>query len=79
MKKVNKLAEQQKDRQLAKQLVGRTIVRAEPNSGVDEKSESDWMHDWVLTLDDGSQLAFVVEEHPDGGEYGIQIVRRKPA
>ena len=80
--KVDKAAERQKDRKLAKQLVGRTIVKAEPCGGISDANADEvvqtWMHNWVLTLDDGSQLALVVEEHPDGGEYGVDIVRREP-
>ena len=35
------------------------------------------MHDPVIYLDDGSSIAFLVEEHPEGAEYGVNIVRRK--
>jgi hypothetical protein len=35
------------------------------------------MHAPRIFLDDGSHLYFVVEEHPDGGEYGVNIGRVK--
>lgn len=35
------------------------------------------MHSPTIVLDDGTKVRFVVEEHPDGGEYGVDIVLAK--
>lgn len=68
-----------KDRAKVKFIVGRKIVKAEPNGSWEgENSNGVWMHDWTLTLDDGSQLVFLTEEHPDAGKYGIDLIRREP-
>ena len=64
-----------------KRMVGRRIIKAEPCADVEgEHSNAVWMHGWRLTLDDGTVLSFMTEEHPDGGEYGTDIVlsRRVP-
>lgn len=63
----------------AKRLVGRKIVAVDLGG----RWEGDggcrvWMHDPTITLDDGSRLRFVVEEHPIGADYGVSIVRRPP-
>ncbi len=79
MNRRDQTREQKRDAVLVKQLVGRTIVKVEPNGSVEgEGGCACWMHAWKLTLDDGAVLGFVVEEHPDGGEYGVDIVRNKP-
>lgn len=58
-----------------KRLVGRKIVKVDLNpqtiQGVKLTSP-------VLTLDDGTALRFVAEESPDGGEYGVAMVRSGP-
>ena len=60
---------------IQKALVGRTIVKAEPNTSWEgEGSNRVRMHNWELTLDNGRMVRFMVEEHPDGAEYGIDIV-----
>lgn len=76
---VNKRREQRADARLARMIVGRTIVKAEPHGGAEGDPPLDaWMHSWVLTLDDGAQLVFVTEEHPDCADYGVRIIRREP-
>ena len=63
----------------AKRLVGRTIVAVELNgSWKGERRLRSYMHAPVITLDDGTFLRFTVEEHPEGGEYGVNIVRELP-
>lgn len=61
-----------------KTVIGRTIVAIELDATWE--GEGRWrrrMHRPTIILDDGSALRFVVEEHPDGGEYGVDIVHRK--
>lgn len=67
----------------AKRLVGRTIVAVDLDADwAGEGHSRVLMHDPTITLDDGSRLRFVVEEAPDGGEYGVDLVhaggRRTP-
>jgi hypothetical protein len=60
----------------AKKLVGRTIVDVDMDEGWEgDGPQRVRMHSPTVTLDDGSLLRFVVEEHPEGGEYGVDIVR----
>jgi hypothetical protein len=55
-------------------IVGRRIVKAESNAAWEEDGEYGcWMHAWRLTLDDGTTLTFMTEEHPIGAEYGTDI------
>ena len=64
-----------KDAATVKLLVGRTIVKAEPNGSWEgEGMNGVWMHDWRLTLDDDTVVAFVTEEHPDVAPYGTDII-----
>lgn len=56
----------------ARRLVGRTIVAVELN---EEVIEGERMTSPLLTLDDGSVLSFYAQESPDGGEYGVGLVR----
>lgn len=64
----------------AKRLIGRKIVAVD----LQGTWETDlygggrrYMHDPRITLDDGSVLRFVVEEHPAGSPYGVDIVRER--
>ena len=57
-----------------KSLVGRTIVKVELNRRTVEGIQ---MTDPTIWLDDGTSLRFLAEESPDGGEYGIAMVRRR--
>jgi hypothetical protein len=57
-------------------VIGRRIVAVEMNTvKVKDEGYGGRMHDPRITLDDGSTLRFVVEEHPEGAEYGVNIVR----
>jgi len=62
-------------------LVGRTIVRVEPNAFLTDNAGSNarngWTCDPVLVLDDGSRVFFVVDE-TETGEYGLTVARSKP-
>ena len=61
---------------IKKRLVGRRIVAADARAtyeGDPGSKDRRWMHDWKLRLDDGTIVYFVVEEHPLGAEYGIDI------
>ena len=66
-----------RDEATIKRLVGRRIVRVEPGGSLEDGV---WMHDWRLTLDDDTVVAFVTKEHPDGGNsvhvalYGTDII-----
>lgn len=63
----------------AKRLIGRTIVAVDLNATWESEEGSKHrrlMHDPVFTLDDGSRLSFVVQEHPEGAEYGVCPIRR---
>jgi hypothetical protein len=67
-------AERAKDRAKIARLVGRTIVKADPQAAwEDDGANSVWMHSWRLTLDDGTTVNFMTEEHPIGAEYGTDI------
>lgn len=60
---------------IQKALVGRKIVKAESNAHWEgERSTRTRMHNWELTLDNGRTVRFMAEEHPEGGEYGVDIV-----
>ena len=63
-----------------KALIGRSIVAVDMQASVQGESRHDrrTMHKPLITLDDGSVLYFVVEEHPEGAEYGVDIGRTKP-
>ncbi len=60
----------------ARQIVGRKIVDFRPGSGrvgnVNGRNRVT-MHSPIIVLDDGTELYFVVEEAPDGSDYGIFI------
>jgi hypothetical protein len=56
-----------------RQLVGRRIVDFHP--GVFDDGRGGTAHEPRITLDDGSQLYFIVEETE--GEYGIFIGKTK--
>ena len=60
-----------RDEATIKRLVGRRIVRVEPGGSLEDGV---WMHDWRLTLDDDTVVAFVTEEHPDVAPYGTDII-----
>ena len=65
----------------AQRLVGRTIVAVELNATWETDIGSHTrvkMHDPTITLDDGSRLRFVVEEHPSGDGYGVHPVHVRP-
>lgn len=69
------IAEKTKDAAKVAAVVGRRIVKAEPNGYWEEDGEnSRWMHAWRLTLDDGTVLTFMTEEHPEGAEYGTDML-----
>ncbi len=67
----------------ARELLGRTIVAFDPGTSVEAgqytdgspTSERARMHTPRITLDDGSTLYFVTEEHPAGVFYGTFIGR----
>lgn len=48
------------------------------NNSVNPSGPKTTMHDPIFTLDDGSTIEFVVEEHPDGAGYGVRAVLRRP-
>lgn len=63
----------------ARELVGRTIVAFEPNAHtVHDGPTRRVMHAPTITLDDGSVLWCMTEEHPDAAEYGTFIGRSTP-
>ncbi len=37
------------------------------------------MHHPVIEFEDGSEVVFQTEEHPEGDGYGVSIIYRKPA
>lgn len=59
----------------SRQLVGRRIVGFDPRPFPDDRGGV--AHNPVIRLDDGSQLAFIIEE-TEHGEYGTRIVRSPP-
>lgn len=60
---------------IRKAIVGRTIIGAAPNTSWEgEGIHRTQMHDWTITLDNGRMLRFLVEEHPDGADHGVDIV-----
>lgn len=62
----------------AKRLVGRKIVAVDLDPSWEGTGLNRvLMHNPTIRLDDGSYLRFVVEENPDGGEYGVDIVRER--
>lgn len=64
----------------AKALVGRTIVAVDLNaSWQGEGLDRVRMHNPTIHLDDGTAIRFLVEEHPEGAEYGVDLVRTKRA
>ena len=58
----------------ARELVGKTVVKFNPGRWTDAAGKI--AHDPTITLSDGSELYFTVEE-TDGGEYGVWIGRKK--
>lgn len=56
---------------VAKVLAGKTIEKMLLDT---TNEEGVFMHSPTIFLEDGSFIRFVVEEHPDGGEYGIEPV-----
>lgn len=65
----------------ARELKGRTIVGLNLNAYrvKDGNNGTKTMTDPTIILDDGTRLYFTVQEHPDGGEYGIAIGRTTKA
>ena len=63
----------------ARELVGKTITAFDPGAGKPDGKDPNayTMHSPSITLSDGSRLWFRVEEHPEGGEYGVFIGRTK--
>ena len=64
-----------------KWLIGRTITRVDmhtqrvlDNGGPRYRT----MHFPVITLDNGAELSFFVEEDPNGAEYGVDFIYHKP-
>lgn len=58
----------------AKRLVGRTIVAVDLQATWEGDGPNRVrMHKPRITLDDGSVLTFLVEEHPDGAAYGVDL------
>lgn len=68
------------EEKLVAKLVGRTIVKVDLDPSW-ESAEGGGnrrrMHSPRFTLDDGAVLFFVVEEHPEGGEYGVDVGRNE--
>lgn len=64
-----------------RELKGRTIVRLELHARRirNGRAGTITMTDPEIYLDDGSILRFTVQEHPDGGDYGVQLIRSTPA
>ena len=62
--------------EVRKAIIGRTIVDAQPHTSLEGEVPGlrRQMHDWELTLDNGRVVRFLVEEHPDGADYGVDIV-----
>lgn len=60
----------------AREIVGKKIVRFEPRTFSDQRGGT--AHDPVIVLDDGSFLTFITEE-TETGDYGVFILRHKPA
>lgn len=60
-------------------LIGRKIVRIDEQPQVvgDGPGLKKTMHDPIIYLDDGSEIVCVVEEHPEGGEYGVKLIGRR--
>lgn len=62
----------------AKRLIGRTIAAIDLDASWEGEGRNRvLMHAPTITLDDGTTLRFVVEEHPEGGEYGVDIVHAR--
>lgn len=62
-----------------RELHGRTIVAFHAGAyRVPDGRQTKTMHDPEIVLDDGTVLRFVVEENPDGGEYGVKVIRGRP-
>lgn len=62
----------------AREIVGKRIVAFDPGAAkVGYAGGTKVMHGPTITLDDGSRLIFHVEEHPEGCDYGVKILRRK--
>jgi len=56
-------------------LVGKRIVGVELRFDSGHKGSRRWTFDPVFILDDGSRVAFSVDETDHGSEYGISIIR----
>lgn len=59
-------------------IIGKRVVRVEMNayragSGFGARV----MHQPEIYFEDGSSIAFNTEEHPEGAEYGTDIIYRK--
>lgn len=59
--------------ELKKTIVGRRIVKAEAHAFLDGRGRNSYAHQWKLTLDDGTRLAFITQE-TEGADYGVLIV-----
>lgn len=58
---------------------GRTIVDVIMNTTtIREGALSMQMHNPCFVLDNGAEIVFMAEEDPEGGEYGVQPIYRKP-
>lgn len=66
----------------AKRLVGRTIAAVDLGGSWETDIHGGsrvYMHFPTVTLDDGTVLSFIAEEHPSGDStYGIEICARRP-
>jgi hypothetical protein len=61
---------------VAERLEGKRIVRAVPHAGWDSENKSlrQWIHGWVLHMNDGTVVYFQTEETSHGSSYGTHIV-----
>jgi hypothetical protein len=66
-------------RKRVQSIVGKKIARVEMNPSVEgEHHDRRTMHRPVIVLEDGSRVVFVVEEHPIGAEYGVNLIVVRP-
>lgn len=63
----------------AREIVGKRIVAFDPGAAIAGSGLlATTMHDPTITLEDGSKLVFLTEEHPNADNYGVWIGRVRP-
>ena len=57
-------------------IIGKTVARVHmrPTVEGDNAYEKRTLHDPLIVFADGSAIAFVAEENPTGGDYGVDVV-----